>query len=349
MNNKKIRKRIITSIIGLSIFNIIALAGWFLFRISPLLNETKYLNEYIFKDELKDEYNSYNELEKDTLNITKKYKLKCIIEDYQGNIINNISKDGISLGSDLIRVDNDYYIIKLYTQKSSYYGSIALELILFQSILILITFILLYGYYHKIILNPISNILEKIKNYKLGKRLKESKLNGEFYLIAEELENLADDIEKEKANQNRIIASISHDLKTPLTSIIGYSNLINDNDTTKEEIIEYNSKIYSKAVDMKEILSNFDDYLINQEKITIKYNKISLNDLIKDLKDSYELELQNKGITFNIDTNISNQIIEIDIIKIKRVFSNIISNSVRYLNKNDKIIININLIRHINI
>ena len=63
-----------------------------------------------------------------------------------------------------------------------------------------------------------TNYSSNIRNYKFGKKPKKTDLNTEFDLINNEFVDLTYSIEKEKQEQNRIIASIAHDIKTPLTT-----------------------------------------------------------------------------------------------------------------------------------
>ena len=92
---------------------------------------------------------------------------------------------------------------------------------------------------------------------------------------------------------------------------------------------------------IKEILNNFDDYLINNTNQTLKLEKIKLKDLIEQLDNDYKMDLEANNIKLFINCNCLNDNIMIDVMKIKRVFSNIISNSVRYLKGNGFIKISI--------
>jgi signal transduction histidine kinase len=88
---------------------------------------------------------------------------------------------------------------------------------------------------------------------------------------------------------------------------------------------------------MKEIIEDFDDYLTmnNQEP---KKDKILIKNLVDYLNKYYKEDLKEKNIDFKIKSNCYNSYIYVDLPKFKRVFSNIISNSIRYLENNKKII-----------
>lgn len=166
-------------------------------------------------------------------------------------------------------------------------------------------------------------------------------VDTEIDLIQNEFVNLVDALEEEKKEQNRIIASISHDIKTPLTSIIGYSTLIEENNLTKQEILNYNKKIYNKSLHIKGLLNTFDEYINNHNNQTLKISEITIKELVDEINNDYKIELENNGIKLMIDTKLSKEILKVDVLKLKRIFSNMISNSVRFLKNNGKIKIEI--------
>ena len=68
---------------------------------------------------------------------------------------------------------------------------------------------------------------------------------------------------------------------------------------------------------------------------------IQIKDIVNELNNDYKIELSNNNIEFIVNTKIPNELIEIDVLKMKRIFSNMISNSVRYLKNSGKIEIEI--------
>ncbi len=104
---------------------------------------------------------------------------------------------------------------------------------------------------------------------------------------------------------------------------------------------EYNDIINTKAIHVKNILSDFDDYLINRSNSVLKIDKIFVKDIVKFLNDDYKADLKNDNIELIIKSKCTNEYINVDILKLKRIFGNIIQNSTRYLNENG--IINISI------
>ena len=344
MNKRLAKQKFLFLIITISLINIFTLFIWFFLKISPIIPKINNLKKEINNEVINIDYTSLDNFNEDINYISRKYNVYFIIEDkYHNKIINNDKKSDMSLYTFMIDIDNNTYLVKTYLNKDITLTRLFLGLFIFQAVIITLIFGILIMFSKKIIFTPIDELISLIKNYKVGKKLKGKKVNTEFDLIHNEFVNLTLQLEKEKNEQNRIIASISHDIKTPLTSIIGYSNLLNDENIDKEDIKKYNNKINSKALHIKDLLNQFDEYLLNQENITLKLENILIKDLIKELNDDYKIELENNNIKFNIKSNVSNEYVKIDKIKIKRVFSNIISNSARYLNNGG--IININIVK----
>lgn len=135
-----------------------------------------------------------------------------------------------------------------------------------------------------------------------------------------------------------LISNISHDLKTPLTAIKGYSEgLIDGVADTPEKQDKYLKTIYTKANDMSALVDELAFYTkIDSNTIPYAFKEINLHeyfdDCIEDL--SLDLEVMNIKIIYDNDINKSVQVIA-DAEQLKRVINNIIGNSVKYLDKKD--------------
>lgn len=343
MKNKELRKKTVIVILLIIVINVFSMLLWFKFRIKPIMRMASEIKEEITANELTDKYTTEKELLLDINDISNKYNIIFSITDiYNKELIDfKLSDDNSLLFSKAVKIDNNIYIIKAYLDKKTNTINIAIELILFQIVVVTLFMALLFLFARSKFIKPTEKLIEDIRNYKLGKKPERVEVNNEFDLIKNEFVTLVDSLEEEKKEQNRIISSISHDIKTPLTSIIGYSNLIEENNLTKQEIITYNKRIYDKSIHIKKLLNTFDDYINNHNNETLKINEITIKELIDDLNSDYKIELENNGISFVINTKLSKEILKVDILKMKRIFSNMISNSVRYLKKDGLITISI--------
>lgn len=344
MKKLKLRNNILEAIIVFVLINVVTMLIWISLRLVPVLNVVDEIKENVKNNVSNEIYDNEKELLKE-LNIYEKENDLEFSVIYKGKEINEYisnEKEFLVL-SHMVEINNEYYFITGYYQKIRGALSLFFELLLLELCVILVYILIIYMLAKTKIIEPIEHIINDIKNYKLGfKPKKKSNIDNEFGLLQNDFFDLMDSLEYEKKEQSRIIASISHDIKTPLTSIIGYSSLINDSDFTKEEVLEYNNKIHEKSLHIKNILNTFDEYLVNQNNQIVKKSDILISDLIDYLKNEYELELKNINIDLLIKSDVSDDVISVDVLKIKRIFANIISNSVRYLNKNGKIEVSVN-------
>ena len=346
INNKKLKHKLIVAVAVGCIVNTIFLLSWFLLRLKPLFPQIEEFKSKLFTEDIKLHYGSIDELKKDLDFVSDKYDLIINLTDENDNlIIKNKIKYDVPLITRMIKVDNNSYLLKIYFDNYRDLTRIIFELLTIQIIIVIVILLLTFAYSRQIILKPIYLLIDDIRNYKFGKKPKKRVINSEFDLIANEFSNLTDKLDEEKQEQTRIIASIFHDIKTPLTSIIGYSNLLKDQDLS-EECSKYNEKIYDKAINIKDILSNFDDYLLNQEKISLDLSLIQVKDIVKELNNDYKIELENNNIIFNVTTKIPDVYLNVDILKMKRIFSNMISNSTKYLKNGGEIKIDISLMEN---
>ena len=254
------------------------------------------------------------------------------IKDEEGNVVYTNNKDISKLFSSTITVNIEGKNYELtYSEILVTPGTkLVRNFMLYEIIIVSCVIIILFFISSKKLIDPIETIIKDINGYRFGKRPFKRKMPKNIEQIQNAFVDMVDSLELEKENQNQIIASISHDIKTPLTSIIGYADRLKNKDLTEEKKISYIEKIYSKSMTMKGILEEFDDYQSCNIKDTMKMEIISIKDVISFLRSDYEDELNDKNINLEITSNCENKNINVDVVKLKRVFGNIITNSVTH-------------------
>lgn len=196
--------------------------------------------------------------------------------------------------------------------------------------------ITIYGYkiLSRKLLIPINNLRNDMIAYKDGIIPTKREKNTSIDELQNNFIDLTEALEKEKEKQNQLIASITHDIKTPLTSIMGYTYILKNKKIEQEKFEKYINKIDNNCNTLKEIISEFDDYLGCNLNLSITFERITVKKLISLLKNDYEDDLKEKNIKLKIKNKCqSSDYLIIDIAKIKRVFQNLITNSTRYLKK----------------
>lgn len=338
MITKPLNIRVILFFIVLAITNIILIFGWLDIKITPSLSK---IDEFKISvsNELRKDYSNIDELINNLDEYTKEKDINYKLIDSNNKIIKE-SKKSLSFFTSFIEVDNKIYYIEFTSTNIKDINNLIKEASVFQIIVFIIIYLLVFIAARLTIIKPTEDIINDIKNYKFGKKIERKPIRGELGLIQNEFVSLTERLDLEKKEQHRIISSISHDIKTPLTSIIGYGDLIKEEDDLKV-IKKHNNKITDKALNIKEILSTFDDYLVNYENAPLKLNKFVISDLVNKINNDYKLDLENNNIKFEVITKLKDEVIYIDGLKLKRIFSNLISNSIRYITSNGKITIEI--------
>ncbi len=231
-----------------------------------------------------------------------------------------------------VYIDGNNYELTYSSSSISSGLSFMKKFVFYEIIIISIILLIIFTINSTKIINPMEIILKDINDYKFGKIPYKRKLPKNMQQIQNTFVDMTMSLEEEKENQNRIIASISHDIKTPLTSVIGYADLLKNKNLSDEKKKSYIDKIYNKALMMKDILEEFDDYQSCNIKDTLKLEEKKIDDILEDINNNYYDDLKEKKINLIINNDAKNKAIKIDYIKIKRIFSNVITNSVKNFN-----------------
>ena len=167
-----------------------------------------------------------------------------------------------------------------------------------------------------------SKLLEE-KNHQIAER------NSEIQQKAEELE-------LSTKYKSEFLANMSHELRTPLNSILLLSKLMAENadGNMNEDQIESSKVIQSSGTSLLSLIDEILDLAkIESGKMSLEYEEIDLNDVVKDLTNLMNPVVKNKGIEFKI--NIENdlpKIIESDRLRLDQVLRNLLSNAIKFTN-----------------
>lgn len=163
----------------------------------------------------------------------------------------------------------------------------------------------------------------------------------EFDKMRRRLKKLIEDRLQYEEDSRELISNISHDLKTPLTAIKGYTEGIIDGVAdTPEKREKYLKTIYTKATDMSVLVDELSFYSkIDMNSIPYNFIHVNLDSYFRDCISDLTLDLEVKQISLGY-FNYVNKAEEIlaDAEQLKRVINNIVSNSVKYMDKDTGII-----------
>ncbi|MBU5226265.1 HAMP domain-containing protein [Clostridium senegalense] len=231
------------------------------------------------------------------------------------------------------------------------YFNISYLLIFFITICVfIITFLLLINKKIKYI----KYASEKVKNIASGNLDERIKIKGNDEL-AELFVNINSmslelkhkfDVERESENiKNELVSSVSHDLRTPLTSIVGYIDLLRmGNYKNKEQFDNYIEIIYNKSQNLKKLINELFEYTkLSSPKIDLNYNKVDLGSLLEQLIGEYIPIFEKEGMIIKLDIPDKDATVSIDIERIVRVFDNILINAKKYSTKPSNIYVKLNI------
>lgn len=213
------------------------------------------------------------------------------------------------------------------------------------ALILLFTSWMLTQWIRKSVFTPIDELnvaMRKIKNGDFDYALQtEGKGElGDLYRNYEDMrlrlkESTEENIQQRQQNKE-LVSNISHDLKTPITAIKGYVEGIMDGVAdTPEKMDKYIKTIYSKANDMDKLINELTVYSgIDNNRIPYNFHRINVADYFGDCVEEVGLDLDSRGIELNYSNYVEPDTIVIaDPEQMKKVINNIISNSVKYMDK----------------
>lgn len=136
-------------------------------------------------------------------------------------------------------------------------------------------------------------------------------------------------IEKSK---DELITNIGHDIRTPLTSVIGYLGLIeNQQYHSQEELARYAHVAYRKAQQMQSLVQDLFTYTATRQTTTeISPVQVQVLRFMEQLVADFELSAREKTIELRLDIRPKNLVASFDVDKMARVFHNLLSNALKY-------------------
>ena len=179
--------------------------------------------------------------------------------------------------------------------------------------------------------------IELIKNGDMKTRL-EVPVDADIYPAAQNLNSIQEGMgiavaEKMKSERMKInlITNVSHDLKTPLTSIISYVELLSREEGLPEQVNDYIRILAQKSERLKNLIQDlFDLSKANSENIALDMEQLDLARLIKQTLADLEEPINDSGLTFRLNIPDEPVYIISDGKKLYRVWENLITNALKY-------------------
>ena len=224
-------------------------------------------------------------------------------------------------------------------------GNLLLDMFIAICLILILTSVMLTKWIQTGVFSPINELnvaMQKIKEGDFEYALQTDAKGeiGELYQNYEDMrlrlkESTEESRQAEEKNRE-LISNISHDLKTPITAIKGYVEGIKDGVAdTPEKMDKYIRTIYNKANDMERLINELTYYSrIDNNRIPYNFHRINVADYFGDCVEEVGIDLEQRNIRLNY-SNMTPQdtMVIADPEQMKKVINNIISNSVKYMDK----------------
>ncbi len=164
--------------------------------------------------------------------------------------------------------------------------------------------------------------------------------DDEFSSMAESLNKMVDEIrrlmDKEREaerTKNELITNVSHDLRTPLTSIIGYLELLSSKATPLPPELQkkYIDIAYGKSKRLEKLIEDLFGFTkLNYGKISMNVSKVDIIKLLGQLLEESYPSFANKSLSYELQSNVPAKVITADGNLLARLFDNLINNAIKY-------------------
>jgi signal transduction histidine kinase len=150
--------------------------------------------------------------------------------------------------------------------------------------------------------------------------------------MASKLKKSIEDERHAEQAKNELITNVSHDLRTPLTSVIGFLGLLIDRENrSEEELQRYTEIAHKKAISLQSLIDELFEFTrVSYGGISIKKTKINLGELLEQLTDEFYPVLNDAGMECCISVPDDKVCVMADGDLLVRLFENLINNSIRY-------------------
>lgn len=289
-------------------------------KISSLFNV--YINwkgENVGQVVYEDDINEYKDLENDTKSLLKlsnnneffyatlyyplyvnsQYEWNLIIQkDYSDIFSSNKSVLNVVLASEMIMIAILFIVIYLITNKST---------------------------------KPLRKLTRAMESLGMGQEIEDLPIEtkDDISIITEGFNDMKNNIVEMQNNTKELFNNATHELKTPLTAIRGYSQMLQDEDFEDEFVLRAVERIEEESIKMNKLVEKL--LMISREEVLVQVypEEININKMTKRIIDAFHNQIQNKGINIQLEENDE---VKVKAIKedMESILTNLIENSLKY-------------------
>ncbi len=198
-------------------------------------------------------------------------------------------------------------------------------------------------------LSQIMTAVKEISTGDLDYALNSSEISVAFSSFAEDIKNLqggmkkaVDEAVKGERMKTELITNVSHDLKTPLTSIVNYVDLLKNEELNNQKADEYVSILEEKSERLKHLIEDLvEASKASSGNLPVNAEKVDLHELVMQACGEYEEKIDKAGLDIRISAEVRNIFIYADGKQMGRIIENLLSNAVKYSMPNSRVYINL--------
>ncbi|MCY6356168.1 sensor histidine kinase [Clostridium sp. ZS2-4] len=276
-------------------------------------------------------------------------ELKKIFLDKRNYIIRNVGNKTLLFITSLIDVNNENLKVSYISDITYIYNDRKEQYNFFIKLCIGVSIVLAIGMYilSKYITKPINKVIDTTQIISNGNYSERVKIDSEdeigvlaenFNQMAVSVEEKINELEKKAEEKQRFIDNLTHELKTPLTSIIGYADFLRSTPYNEETFLQGLNYIFKEGKRLEELSWKMMD-LILLKRENFKMKNENIKNILLDIKDSLKPKLQNKNIDLIISVKEEYEIlVERDLIK--NLITNLIDNAMKVSKEGSNIYLN---------
>ena len=167
--------------------------------------------------------------------------------------------------------------------------------------------------------------------------------------MEEDIQELIDKERNSEQSKTDLITNVAHDLRTPLTSILGYLELLRKNQKLSPEMQKkYLDIAYNKSVRLQKLIEELFGFTkLSYGKINMNVTKVDIVELLAQLLEESYPNFQKNGLSYDFVSNRKSQIIEADGDLLARLFDNLIGNAIKYGKEGKRVRVHLRVDREI--
>lgn len=238
---------------------------------------------------------------------------------------------------------NGYVVIHLPMTKVYESRNEILNIVYITFIIVFLLSTLILIVFSRIVYRPLRNITNAAKEYANGNLQHKINIhsNDEMGYLANTLNYMSGALYETEEYQHKFIANISHDLRSPLTSIKGYLEAIQDGIIPTESHSKYIDRVIKETERLTKLTNGILSLSTLDRKGKLIRTSFPIYPLVKGIAKSFELQCDQKSIIFDLTVDEDVDMVYADQGKIEQVLYNLIDNAIKFSNEDSTIYVSI--------